>query len=90
MNYVRFIADLYLGMLLTSRKRDAIGQEDVALVGLARWFGFAQLLAQMLIHLGTHCAFDEWLVEREHQVFDLGRRQCPFVLTKRIRSEAFF
>ncbi|OJA21702.1 hypothetical protein BGV47_32940 [Burkholderia ubonensis] len=56
---------------------DGLAAGAVAFVGLAGRLGLARLIAQMQIHLGAHCAFDERLVERQHQVLHLSRRHWP-------------
>ncbi|KVE90391.1 hypothetical protein WI99_04315 [Burkholderia cepacia] len=59
--------------------RDAIGDDPltvgaVALVDLTEQLGLARRVAQTQIYFGSHPAFDDCLVEREHQVLHLGRR----------------
>lgn len=56
---------------------DGLAAGTVALVGLAFGFGLARRIAQMPVHLGAHRALDDGLVERQHQVLDLGGRHRP-------------
>ncbi|AMU17344.1 hypothetical protein A3203_31595 [Burkholderia cenocepacia] len=62
--------------------RDTIGDDRlaagaVALVDLTELLGLARRVAQMQIYFGSHRAFDDCLVERQHKVLHLGRRHRP-------------
>ncbi|EGD05351.1 hypothetical protein B1M_06860 [Burkholderia sp. TJI49] len=56
---------------------DRLAAGAVALVSLIGRLGPVKRVAQMQIHLGAHRELDDGLVERQHQVLNLGRRHGP-------------